>query len=98
MNDLHLHDNEQIAFQSIGKSRELVFDDREDLCGANYRQSKGCQTFVKWDIAMASCPAPLIRTGTSSWISPVILLSADWAADFSCKLNSGSEITAFASC
>ena len=55
-------------------------------------------TLVKWERAIASCPAPLIKNGSSFWISPVILWTAESAADLSCELNSESQITASASC
>lgn len=56
------------------------------------------QTLVRWDIAIASCPAPLIKTGTSSTLSPAIFFSALSAADFSWELSPLSLDTALASC
>lgn len=56
------------------------------------------QTLVRWDIAIASCPAPLIRRGISTWFEPDILLTAEWAANFSCELSPGSHFTDSALC
>lgn len=56
------------------------------------------QTLVRWDIAIASCPAPLIRRGISTWFEPDILLTAEWAANFSCELSPGSHVTDSALC
>lgn len=56
----------RIFHKVINTNKNMVYDS----------SGKWKQTLVKRDRAIASCPAPLIKTGTSSWMAaPVILLS-----------------------